>query len=174
MTKIVSVLLHRSWLLNKAQPITITMILQQSSVSRTHKLYKILLVNGIILSATFFGYKYLPALIALEPRHSGRLMALLAIAPLLALFCSIAIGARQPKTFSASLDGITLSDGIAGSEFYPWHNISGFKLNPNRKVLTFRIESLELKQTLRLKQFGITELQLEQLQQLAAVGLKSK
>ncbi|WP_166836911.1 PH domain-containing protein [Rheinheimera pleomorphica] len=148
--------------------------LQQPIVSPTSKLYQILLVNCILLGATFLGYKYLPSILALDPRPNVRLMVIVAMAPVLALCCSIVIGTKQPKTLTADDDGITLGDAIAGSEFYPWHDISGFSLNPNSKVLKFRVDSLQLKHTFRLKQFGITQQQFEQLQQLAAVGLKSE
>jgi hypothetical protein len=69
-----------------------TITLQQPTVGRTSKFYSILLVNCIILGATFLGYKYLPSIIALAPHHNGRLMALVAMAPVLALFGSIVIG----------------------------------------------------------------------------------
>uniref|UniRef100_A0A486XLN5 Uncharacterized protein n=1 Tax=Rheinheimera sp. BAL341 TaxID=1708203 RepID=A0A486XLN5_9GAMM len=41
-------------------------------------------------------------------------------------------------------------------------------------MLKFRVENLQIKKTLRLKQFGITEQQCEQLQLLALSGLQSK
>lgn len=148
--------------------------LQQPAISASRKLYSILLVNGIVLGATFFGYKYLPSILALDPRPNVRLMVVVAMAPVLALCCSIVIGTKQPKTLTADDDGITLGDAIAGSEFYPWRDISGFSLNPNSKVLKFKVDSLQLKQTFRLKQFGISQQQFEQMQQLAVVGLKGE
>lgn len=151
-----------------------TITLQQPIVSPISKLYQILLVNCIILGVTFLGYKYLPSILALDPCPNTRLMVIVAMAPVLALCCSIVIGTKQPKTLTANDSGITLSDTIAGSEFYPWHDISSFSLNPSSKVLKFKVDSLQLKHTFRLKQFGITQQQFEQLQQLADVGLKSE
>ena len=148
--------------------------LQQPAIRASRKLYSILLVNGIILGATFLGYKYLPSILALDPRPNTRLMVIVAMAPVLALFCSIVIGTKQPKTLTADEFGITLSDAITGSEFYPWHDISGFSLNTSSKVLKFKVDSLDVKQRLRLKQFGISQQQFEQLQQLAEKGLKSE
>lgn len=151
-----------------------TITLQQPIASPISKLYQILRVNCIILGATFLGYKYLPSILALDPRPNTRLMVIVAMAPVLALFCSIVIGTKQPKTLTADEFGITLSDAITGSEFYPWREISGFSLNPNSKVLKFRVDSLQLKHTFRLKQFGISQQQFEQLQQLAEEGLKGE
>lgn len=62
-------------------------VLQEAAVTGKTKLYIILLVNCIILSAACVGYKYVPAMIELDPRYYGRLMVLVAMAPVLALFC---------------------------------------------------------------------------------------
>lgn len=148
--------------------------LQEPATSKTQKLCIILLTNSFILVMCLLGYRYLPGLLNAEPRGIGKLLALLVMAPAIALVLSIRIALRQPKYFRANAEGITLGDAIAGSEFYPWHDISGFSLNPISKVLKFQIDSLQLKQTFRLKQFGISQPQFEQLQQLAAVGLKSE
>lgn len=146
-------------------------VLQQAAISGKSKLIKILLVNILIFIATFFGYKYLPAIIALDPKHSGRLIALVGIAPVIALFASIVIGITQPKRFSANKDGITFGSVLASRDIYSWKDISEFSLNPTSKVLKFQVNSLQIKETLRLKQFGITQHQFEQLQQLAKNGL---
>ena len=120
------------------------------------------------------GDSYLPDLLNAEPRGISKLLALLVMAPAIALVISISIALKQPGYFRANAEGITLGDGITGSEFYPWRDISSFSLNPNSKVLKFRVNSLDVKQRLRLKQFGISQQPFEQLQQLADVGLKSE
>lgn len=146
-------------------------VLQEAAISGKSKLIKILLVNILIFIATFFGYKYLPAVIALAPNQSGRLIALVGIAPVIALFVSITIGITQPKRFSANNDGITFGSALVSSDFYSWKDISEFSLCPKSKVLKFQVQSLQVKETLRLKLFGITQHQLEQLQQLAKNGV---
>ena len=101
-------------------------------------------------------------------------MAFVGMAPVIALFVSIAIGITQPKRFSANNDGITFGSALASSDFYSWKDISEFSLCPKNKVLKFQVNSLQTKETLRLKQFGITQQQFEQLQQLAKNGLKKE
>jgi len=149
-------------------------VLQEAAISGKKKLIKILLVNILIFIATYLGYKYLPAIIALDPKHTDRLIALVAMAPAIALFVSIVIGITQPKRFSANNDGITFGSALASRDFYSWKDISEFSLNPTSKVLKFQVQSLQVKETLRLKQFGITQHQFEQLQQLAKNGLKKE
>lgn len=150
----------------------IEVALQQPAISKTKKLCIILLANSLIIVLCLLGYSYLPGLLNAEPRGISKLMAMVVMAPAIALAASISIALKQPRYFRVNAEGITLGDAIAGSEFYPWRDISGFSLNPNSKVLKFRVDSLEVKQRLRLKQFGISQQQFEQLQQLAAEGLK--
>lgn len=149
-------------------------VLQEAAISGKSKLTKILLVNILIFIAAFLGYKYLPAIIALDPKQTGRLIALVGVAPAMALLVSIAIGITQPKRFSANNDGIMFGSALASSDLYSWNDISEFSLNPTSKVLKFQVNSLQLKETIRFKQFGITPHQLEQLQQLAKNGLKKE
>jgi hypothetical protein len=151
----------------------IEVALQQPAISKTNKLCFILLANSLIVGACILGYSYLPGLLNTEPRGIGKLLALLVMAPAIALVVSIRIALKQLRYFRANAEGITLGDAIAGSEFYPWQDISGFSLNPKSKMLKFQVDSLQFKHTLWLKQFGISQPQFEQLQQLAAEGLKS-
>lgn len=149
-------------------------VLQEAAISGKSKLTKILLANILIFIAAFLGYKYLPAIIALDPKHTGRLIALVGVAPAMALLVSIAIGITQPKRFSANNDGITFGSAVASSDFYSWNDISEFSLCPKSKVLKFQVNSQQVKETLRLKQFGVTQHQFEQLQQLAKNGLRKE
>lgn len=148
--------------------------LQQPAISKTKKLCIILLANSLIVVVCILGYRYLPGLLNAEPRGISKLLAMVVMAPAIALAVSISIALKQPRYFRVNAEGITLGDAIAGSEFYPWRDISGFSLNPNSKVLKFKVDSLQLKQTFRLKQFGISQQQFEQMQQLAVVGLKGE
>ncbi|MEO3877123.1 hypothetical protein [Rheinheimera fenheensis] len=152
----------------------IEVALQQPAISKTKKLCFILLANSLIVAVCIIGYRYLPGLLNTDQRGISKLLALLVMAPAIALVVSIRIALKQPGCFRANAEGITLGDAIAGSEFCPWHDISGFSLNPSSKVLKFKVDSLQLKHTFRLKQFGISQHQFEQLQQLAEVGLKSE
>lgn len=151
----------------------IEVALQQPAISKTKKFCFILLANSLIVAVCILGYRYLPGLLNADPRGISKLLALLVMAPAIALTVSIRIALKQPRYFRANTEGITLGDAIAGSEFYPWQDISGFSLNPKSKMLKFQVDSLQFKHTLWLKQFGISQPQFEQLQQLAAEGLKS-
>lgn len=152
----------------------IEVALQQPAISKTKKFCFILLANSLIVAVCILGYRYLPGLLNADPRGISKLLALLVMAPAIALTVSIRIALKQPRYFRANTEGITLGDAITGSEFYPWRDISGFSLNPKSKVLKFRVDSLQLKQTFRLKQFGISQQQFEQLQQLAEKWVKSE
>ena len=146
-------------------------VLQEAAVTGKTKLYIILLVNCIILSAACVGYKYVPAIIDLDPRY-GRLMVLVAMAPVLALFLSISIGVKQPRQFRANTEGITLGSSAVSSDFYYWSEISEFNLYPKSKLLKFRVDSQQLSESLKLKKFSISQQQFDQLQQLAIANLK--
>ena len=152
----------------------IEVALQQPAISKTKKLCFILLANSLIIVLCLLGYRYLPGMLNAEPRGISKLLMLVVMAPAIAQAVSIRIALKQPRYFRVNAEGITLGDAISGSELYPWHDISGFSLNPNSKVLKFKVNSLQLKQTFRLKQFGISQQQFEQLQQLAVVGLKGE
>ncbi|KUM52724.1 hypothetical protein [Rheinheimera sp. EpRS3] len=148
-------------------------VLQEVAVKGRTKLCTILLVNCIILGAACVGYKYVPAMIDLDPRY-GRLMVLVAMAPVLALFLSISIGVKQPRQFRANTEGITLGSSAVSSDFYYWSDITEFNLCPNSKVLKFRVDSQHLSETLKLKKFSISQQQFDQLQQLAIASLKRR
>ena len=148
--------------------------LQEPAISKTKKLCIILLINSLIIMLCILGYRYLPDLLPLDQRRISKLLAIVVMAPAIALAVSIAIALIQPRHFRANAEGIALGDAIAGNDLFHWHEISHFSLNLESKVLRFRVDRLQLKKTLRLKQFGISPQQLEQLQQLAAVGLKSE
>jgi hypothetical protein len=147
-------------------------VLQEAAVTGKAKLYKILLVNCTILTVACVGYIYVPAMIEQDPRYYSRLMVLVAMAPVLALFLSISIGVNQPRQFRANTEGITLGDCAVNRDFYNWNDISEFNLCPKNKVLKFQVSSLQLNENLNLKKFSISQQQFNQLQQLAIANLK--
>jgi len=147
---------------------TTEVTLNEPAISAGSKLLQILVVSSLILVATFFGYKYLPVLMSSQIRDNGKLVALIVCGPVLALYSAITIGIRQPKQFSVSAEGIALGNAIAGKDFYPWHDVSEFTLCSNTKRLRLRVDRVELKETLNLKKFGVSQQQFEQIQKFAS------
>gem|GEM_PF-3045792 len=151
---------------------TTEVTLNEPAISASRKLLEILIVSSLILVATFLGYAYLPVLVNTQHHGSGKLLALIVCGPVLALYSAITIGIRQPKQFSVSAEGIALGNAIAGKAFYPWHEVSEFTLCANTKRLRLRVDHVELKETLKLKKFGVNQQQLEQIQQLASDNIR--
>lgn len=147
-------------------PIQLDFELHERSLSRRNKLIYIVLLNIVILSATFLGYKYLPSLLNLPSSVHSRMMIFVVFGPVFALFGTIVIALKQPRAFAFGHDGIKFGDTLAGSTFYPWAEMDTFRLSNNGKKLKLRTKNKDVNETLSLTRFSITEQQRQKLQRL--------
>ncbi|WP_445425747.1 hypothetical protein [Alishewanella sp. HL-SH06] len=136
------------------------------------KLAKIAIANIVILVATFIGYRYLPDILNLELHGSGKLIAVIAMVPAIALVSTIQIGLRQQRIFATGANGIRFGDSVSGVQSYSWEDISSFNLSPDTKVLHFASGCMGITETIPLKKFGINELQYSRLHELSSALIR--
>lgn len=136
------------------------------------KVIKILLANVVIWATTYLGYKYLPDILNLDLQSSGKLIAIIAMGPAIALVSTIQIGVRQQRIFAAGAAGIKFGDPATGIQSYSWAGIACFNLSPDTKVLKFAADSMDIAETIPLKKFGINELQFNRLVELSTTFLR--
>ncbi|WP_019677377.1 hypothetical protein [Arsukibacterium perlucidum] len=136
------------------------------------KVIKILLANVVIWATTYLGYKYLPDILNLDLQSSGKLIAIIAMGPAIALVSTIQIGVRQQRLFAAGAAGIKFGDPASGIQSYSWADIACFNLSPDTKVLKFAADSMDIAETIPLKKFGINEQQFNRLFELSTTFLR--
>ncbi|MDP5191727.1 hypothetical protein [Rheinheimera baltica] len=146
--------------------------LRELGLTTSNKVVKIVLVNIFILAATYIGYKYLPAVLNLNLQSSGKLIAIIASGPAIALFATIQIGLRQQRIFAVGADGIKFGDPISGIQSYSWDDITRFNLSHDTKILQLASDSLNIEETIPLRKFGITALQYNRVLDLSSACLK--
>jgi len=146
--------------------------LRELGLTTSNKVVKIVLVNIFILATTYVGYKYLPAVLHLNLQGSGKLIAIIASGPAIALFATIHIGLRQQRIFAVGVAGIKFGDPISGIQSYSWNDITRFNLSHDTKILRLVSDSLDIEETIPLRKFGITALQYNRVLDLSSACLK--
>jgi hypothetical protein len=131
--------------------------LQEQSKSSGMKAIKIIGLNIVLWTMTFVGFSYIPELFQSEHhRTANKLIAVIAMGPVIALVLSIGIGIKPQRLVVVGSDGIRYGDRESGMKHYPWNEIRCFNLAPNPTQLKLGLHGINSVEIIPLKSYGIS------------------